>query len=230
MHIFVFQTSTTVTVPKSVPPQSPLTPCTGCEGNTCNSSTDLRVAPQASLTCLSTTMPPSPLQKPTISLDMYLRRQGRNIEISVGDGNCLFRCFSYQLTRSQEEHIAVRTLVLRFQNLNKSVFQPFLTGINKPTMEQHIKHLLVPGVFGTHVEILAIATFYRVPVFYCSARANLQYAWHRVMPLGYTQREFRYPDLAGSPLDDLTPPTHFELAYKHNTHYDSCGIRFWSAV
>ena len=37
--------------------------------------------------------------------------------------------------------------------------QPYLTPINYPTMAEHTK--------STHLEILAIATFYNVPVYYC---------------------------------------------------------------
>ena len=65
----------------------------------------------------------------------------------------------------QDEHIAVRTLTVRFQNLNQSVFHPYLTPINKPTMTEHIRHVQTPDVFGTHMEILAIATYYGVPCF-----------------------------------------------------------------
>ena len=158
-------------------------------------------------------------EPPTASLGTYLRRQGQRIEPSAGDGNYLFRTFSYQLTGTQDEHLALRTIAVRVQNLNKATFQPFLTEINKPTMEEHIQHLLVSGVFGTHMEILAIATFYGVPVFYCCPSADQQYSWHCVMPS--RDREVRYPDLAGCPLEGVPPPTHFELSYIQSTHYDS---------
>ena len=101
------------------------------------------------------------------SIATYLRRQGWRLEVSRGDGNCIFRSFSFQLTGNQDNHISVRTLLLRFENLNPSAFQPYLTPINYPTMAEHISHVQKPDVFGTHLEILAIATFYNVPVYYC---------------------------------------------------------------
>ena len=52
-------------------------------------------------------------EPPTASLGTYLRRQGRRIEPSKGDGNCLFRTFSYQLTGTQDEHLALRTIAVR---------------------------------------------------------------------------------------------------------------------
>ena len=100
----------------------------------------------------------------------------------------------------QDEHIAVRTPTVRFQNLNQSVFQPYLTPINKPTMTEHIPHVKTPDVFGTHMEILAIATYYGVPVFYCCLQARAGYRWHCVKPL---TSKGSFPDLSGSPLKQV---------------------------
>ena len=35
------------------------------------------------------------------------------------------------------------------------------------------------------------------------------------------KESLRRPDLSGSPLELVQAPTHFELAYTVNTHYDS---------
>ena len=152
-----------------------------------------------------------------LSIQVYLQNQQRKVRPSQGDGNCLFRSYSFQLFGSEEEHIAIRTAAIRLVNLNQSVFTPYLTSLNKTTMEEHIQHVQRPSVFGTHIEILAIATLLNVPTFYCcqSGRAQ-QFRWHCVSPL--TQEGLRQPDLSGSPLEDILPPTHFEL---HNIHYDS---------
>ena len=92
-------------------------------------------------------------------------------------------------------------------------------------MPEHIKHLQTPGVFGTHVEILSIATFYGVPVFYCQQNRPKQgqhaYSWHCVGALKNIANRFHFPNLSGSPLEQVTPPCHFELSYTHNTQYDS---------
>jgi len=151
----------------------------------------------------------------------YLEAQKRQISCSVGDGNCLFRCFSYQLLGTEDEHIAVHSLLVRFENLNQSSFQPYLTSINPPTMKQHINDMLRPNKWGTHIEILAAATYYQIPVYYCCLGGKEDdYHWECVNPL-QQQQPFRYPDLTGSPLDNIQPHTHFELSYTHNCHYDS---------
>ena len=155
-----------------------------------------------------------------LSIHTYLQQQHRMVKHSHGDGNCLFRSLSFQLLGSEEEHIAVRTMAIRFENLNQGAFAPYLTAINKATMAEHIKHVQRPDVFGTHVEILAIATFLDVPTFYCClSDRDQQYSWHCVEPL--KQQGVRYPNLSGSPLEDVSPPTHFELSYVRNLHYDS---------
>ena len=159
---------------------------------------------------------------PLSSLQSYLEQQGGKVWRSHGDGNCLFRSFSFQLLGTEEEHIAVRTLAIRFQNLNKSAFTPYVTAINKPTMTQHIAHVQQPDVYGTHVEILALATVFNIPVFYCCLSGRQQqYTWHCLPPLKHVEYALHCPDLAGSPLQHISPPTHFELSYMHNIHYDS---------
>ena len=101
-----------------------------------------------------------------------------------------FLSFLFQLTGNQDNHISVRTLFLRFENLNPSAFQPYLTAINYPTMAEHISHVQKPDVFGTHLEILAIATFYNVPVYYCQLLRG-QYSWHCVEPMRSAGESFR---------------------------------------
>ena len=154
-------------------------------------------------------------QMPSTTFNAYLEQQGRKVPASCGDGSCLFRS---QLLGTEEEHMAVCTLSIRFQNLIQNAFQQYLTAINKPTMSQHIIHTQKAGVYGTHMDILAIATYYQTPVFYCylSGR-HQQYKWHCVDPMKEKESLCR-PDLSGSPLEHVQAPTHFELAYTVNTH------------
>ena len=87
-------------------------------------------------------------------------------------------------------------------------------------MAEHITHIQKPNVFGTHMEIISTATFYNVPVYYCRLLRG-RYSWHCVEPMRSTGEGYRIPDLSGSPLEDCQPPSHFELSYTVNTHYDS---------
>ena len=110
--------------------------------------------PEVSHSCTSTTsrsLLSNPSQvKPTsvtrsLALESYLQSQGRKISASVGDEKKakvkIFRSLSYQLVGKEDEHISVRTLAVRFENLNQDVFQSYLTSINHPTMPEHIQHV-----------------------------------------------------------------------------------------
>ena len=61
----------------------------------------------------------SALPENPLSIQVYLQHQHREVKPSRGDGNCLFRSYSFQLFGSEEEHISVRTAAARFENLNQ---------------------------------------------------------------------------------------------------------------
>ena len=62
-----------------------------------------------------------------------------------GDGNCLFRSLSHQLLNTQEEHDFIRTTLVRFENLNQSVFAKYLSPpVTAPSITEHIQRILHP--------------------------------------------------------------------------------------
>ena len=77
----------------------------------------------------------------------------------------------------------VRSLLVRFENLNRSFFQSFLTSVNSPSMEEHISGMLWPGTWGNHIEPLAGATYYNIPVYYCCHNARKGDHWELCKPL-----------------------------------------------
>lgn len=155
-------------------------------------------------------------------VNRFLAGQARKIKSSQPDGNCLFRCFSYQLLGTEDEHIAVRSLLVRFENLNQETFAPYLMSVNSPTMGEHISKMLRPYKWGTHIELLAMATYYQVPVYYCcSKNKELDLHWEYIKPLDNQQRPLQYMHLDGNCLEDIASPSHFELYWVRKTHYDS---------
>ena len=118
---------------------------------------------------------------------------------------------------SEENHFEVRDMLIRFQNLNQTSFQPFLTSVNSATIQEHISSMLLPNKWGTHIEILAAATIYQVPVYCCvHSPVPSDYVaphWVCVKPVRPKEKSFSYPDLAGSSLEDVPSPNHFELCY-----------------
>ena len=136
------------------------------------------------------------------------------------DGNCFFRAISYELFGTQDEHGLIRTILYRMENLNKEVFSRFLFSGN--TIEEHIKTISTPHSWATQVEVVAAASVFQVPVYYFS-RTTM--AWNIVNPFGtnsVSQTTLRLPVLP-PPDSCLTrlKPTHFELLYYENCHYDA---------
>ena len=147
-----------------------------------------------------------------------LLQQGRKVYVIKGDGNCMFRAISYLMTKDEENYASIRLLLQRFENHNKDLFRGVLTSVNKSTIEEHISHIGKPNTWGTHIELFAMATYYQVPVYtYVADNANQR--WAVFKPLS-DAKNVRFPvTVDGESL--LTPPSHFELLYYPNSHYDS---------
>ena len=95
-----------------------------------------------------------------------LSKVGRKRCRFKGDGNCLFRELSHVLTGEQENHAEIQLLLERFENLNNNLFKELLTSVNTPTIEEHIQHIGLTYMWGTHVEIFAISTHLHIHLFH----------------------------------------------------------------
>lgn len=100
-------------------------------------------------------------------LQRFLAGCGRKIKEINGDGNCFFRTLSHILLNTEEEHLSIRDLLVRFENLNSDVFEKMMTEVHKPTFREHINHIMRLGKWATHVEVLAAATYFQLPVYFC---------------------------------------------------------------
>ena len=90
--------------------------------------------------------------------------------------------------------------------------------INKPTIKDHIRHIGIPSTWGTHIEVLAVATYFKMPVYIACATRNLC-IWQVVKPL---QSKLSYPILSQDDRDmpEMESIDLFEIAH-HSSHYDS---------
>lgn len=119
----------------------------------------------------------------------------------------------------------IRTILYRMENLNKGTFSRFLMpGINCKTIDEHIKMISSPHTWATQVEAVAAATVFEVPLYYCTwDQSNAIYKWHVVKPF-FNDKEspLKIPAFP-QPNDNTTllRPTHFELFYYDNSHYDA---------
>ena len=82
----------------------------------------------------------------------------------------------------------------RFENKNTSIFSSLLTSINEPDMSSHIKKMLRPGIWDSHVELLAAATYFQVPIYIlkenqcvCGKFSSL-WVLHKTSSINYFQK------------------------------------------
>ena len=169
-------------------------------------------------------LPTSRVRKATEStsegnLAEFLLRSERKLRHTLPDGNCLFRSLSINLYNHEEEHLAIRKILVKFEELNKDQFAHYLTASDASNIDDHICSMLKPFVWGTQVELLAATSFFQVPLYYCQASQGT-YRWHMLGPVNEAQK-LTYPA-------DNIPEIkiqHFELMYHTGVHYDSIANR-----
>lgn len=64
-------------------------------------------------------------------LQPFLQKQARKLHAVIGDGNCLFRALSHQLTGDEQSHITLRKIIVDFEALNPQVFARLVVAINE---------------------------------------------------------------------------------------------------
>ena len=95
-------------------------------------------------------------------------------------------------------------MLVRFINLNQEVFK---NKVFDRTIDEHIRKMLMPCEWGTHVEIEATATYL---VYYLQRLITGEYRWHIILP---TEANLTYPYLVDEFVNDVRVPTHLELLY-----------------
>ena len=107
---------------------------------------------------------------PTSSLSAI----GRAVKKIKADGNCFFRAVSFLIAGSENYHLEIRNLIIQFEEMNRGIFETYLLPLtNKPTFEEHLQLLHNPTSWATQTEVLAVATYFRVPCFimFCSMKS-----------------------------------------------------------
>ena len=153
---------------------------------------------------------------------MYLEGIGRKVFPVAKDGQCMFSSLSHQLFGLPNRSYDVRSLLVRFESNNQQKFSPFLMEINSPDMHSHIQEMLHPKKWGTHVELLAAATYFQIPVYFLKSPSS-RFKWEVLHPLG-SASSFRWYQLCpevDSYAEDISVPDHFEVLLSSECHYDS---------
>ena len=144
----------------------------------------------------------------------FLSMFGRHTLPVLGDGNCLFCCFSYILYGLEENHLLVRSLIVNFMILNPSLFTAFC---HPATVTEHTTRMKQNGQWGTHAEILAFAICFKVPVYTAVQRKNFSsYYWAKFSSSTEDMVIHQADKTISLPLNIK----HIEICNINNIHYN----------
>ena len=151
----------------------------------------------------------------------FLQKQGRAIDRVLGDGNCLFRALSLQLTGVQDHHMALRRIIAQCES-KITVFQGIHATINQTSFADHIKNIGKTCTWGTNLEIIVTATLFGIDVYVASD----SYRPGKPTWLKYSPNALATTELKKSSVSDL-PSTFPILAQKQSqwlelTHVSRC--------
>ncbi|KAJ8025627.1 ATP-dependent DNA helicase PIF1 [Holothuria leucospilota] len=95
-----------------------------------------------------------------------------------GDGNCFFRCLSYLITNTEENHLALRHLIVQY------IDQRHLRS-HSLTVQQYIQlsKMDFPDVWSTEVEIMTAASLLQTDIYTFALHGNL-WKWLRYPAAG----------------------------------------------
>ena len=137
----------------------------------------------------------------------------------AGDGNCLFRSFSYIITGSEEQHMLVRhAIIAHMRSLGEysNFWQVHLSDIHERGLEQYSEETAMEysGEWGSSVEIIALAHLLNIPVYtYCTGGPSD--GWRAYKP----GAAYGMLDLSQDDLDSMAMYVHHRY-HPHNSHYE----------
>ena len=115
--------------------------------------------------------------------DKYIRPDAKTIRTvnMRGDGNCLFRAFSYVVLGVQTHHSLIRQAIVDFMKENENLMK----GITRDSVPRYLctSMMASENTWGTEVEIFAFATLTRSVVYVYSQYGSKE-KWLEYKPLG----------------------------------------------
>lgn len=92
-----------------------------------------------------------------------------NLKVKIiGDGNCLFRCFSYFLYNNQNFHMKIRLNLSSYIKNNWEQFKNFVIGNcyykNITNGNEYYEFMSKNGIYGNELEITAFVNMYNIKI------------------------------------------------------------------
>lgn len=146
-------------------------------------------------------------------LDEFLKKHSRKRASIGGDGNCLFRAFSYVLYLTERRHFQIRTLLVDIIKKNPETFKNYCL---PSSVEKHTTIMKQDSTWGSHVEIMAMSLLLRRPIYVALDRSIGNFYWAKCQILDGDKCIIPSHNLA------FPPQTfgHFELCHVNGNHYE----------
>ncbi|KAJ9085771.1 hypothetical protein DSO57_1010577 [Entomophthora muscae] len=88
-----------------------------------------------------------------------LAKHGMKRNAILGDGNCLFRALSHQLTGHENLHLQIREEICNYLEKHSAYFSPFSL-CNKDEFKWVVDDMRTPGIYGGNAELASFANLY----------------------------------------------------------------------
>ena len=132
-----------------------------------------------------------------------------------GDGKCLFHALSSIICNNEDSHQHIRRLLVAFSRYNKQHLKAFCHPV---PVEEHINGMEQDRVWGTDLEIHAVAALWQVKTYVCvpdSTMSSYSRICFKPMPLSQLK--------ISAQREELPCPSgvfHFKLIYAWRCHYN----------
>ena len=156
-------------------------------------------------------------------LQPFLNKQGREPDKVIGDGNCLFRALSRNITGVEDHHLLLRKAISDFEENNPVLFTGLSSAIIQVPLQEHLKRIKKPYVWGTTLEIFAAASLLQMDVYVATDSYRPGVAtWLLVNPKPPFVLKSRQQIICQlSTLYTSTENSWIELTYVLGCHFDS---------
>ena len=137
----------------------------------------------------------------------------------MGDGICLFRSLSLQLTGTQDHHIKLRKAIAKFEQ-TEGVFEKLHKTINRTPFLSHLQKIKKTSVWGTNVEVMATASLFQIDFYVATESHNP--TWLRYTPRTVATSAQTTSKLLSDISPHLQPQKEWiEIAHVCGSHFDS---------
>ena len=138
----------------------------------------------------------------------------------MGDGNCLFRCFSHCILDDQEKHLRIRSQLIQLIDKNPTIFKNDCLPLS---VKEHVKEMSEDQCWGTNAEITAAAYLFKIPVFVATKKTSSYYYWTQfqgsdpLLTLPEASEKIEVPkNISHIEVIHLTDPEHYNVVVTSN--------------